>query len=161
LYKSLGYGVLAVEYPGYGAAPGKTSETSIYESAEAALKWLGQRRVILSGQSLGSGVAVEMARRGFGEKLVLISPYTSMADVAAFHFPWLPVRLLLKHKFDSASKKVEQPVLIIHGTDDEVVPFALGEKLSKHFPRARFIPIQGAHHNDIWRYAPAAIAAAL
>jgi fermentation-respiration switch protein FrsA (DUF1100 family) len=155
LYRSLGFGVLAVEVPGYGVAAGKPAEGSLYDAAESALRWLRDEqratRVVLSGQSLGSGVAVEMAARGWGEKVVLISPYTSMTDVARRIFPWLPVKLLLRHRFDSGSKapRVQQPALLVHGTDDEVVPFDLGERLSRLLPHATFVPIRGGHHNDL------------
>src|SRR5437016_1321802 len=88
LLRSLGMGVLAVEYPGYGVAGGRPSEQGAYAAAESALSWLrseggiGADRVVLLGQSLGSGVACEMAKRGFGARVVLISPFTSIASIA-------------------------------------------------------------------------------
>jgi fermentation-respiration switch protein FrsA (DUF1100 family) len=159
LYSGLGFGVLAVEYPGYGLArPGEPTEAAIYDDAEVALRDLVERkqvlpdRIVLSGQSLGSGVAVEMARRGHGARVVLYSPYTSIADVAAGWLPFLPHRLLLKDRFDSASKarEIRQPVLVVHGSDDEVIPFALGRELSSLFPNGRFLPVEQARHNDLF-----------
>jgi fermentation-respiration switch protein FrsA (DUF1100 family) len=162
LLHSLGAGVLAVEYPGYGAMPGRPSEKSLYDAAESALRWLRDEqhvpadRIVLQGQSLGSGVAVEMACRGWGARVVLISPYTSMADLGKQLFAWLPVSLLVRDRFDTLSKapQIGAPVLIIHGTDDEVVPFAMGERLSHVFPHATLQPIKGGQHNDLlWLHA--------
>jgi fermentation-respiration switch protein FrsA (DUF1100 family) len=154
-YRSFGAGVLAVEYPGYGSSPGIASERGLYASAEAALRWLRDDQrvesVVLSGQSLGSGVAVEMAGRGFGRRMILISPFTSMASLGQRFFPWLPVALLVRDRFDTSSKApaVDMPVLIVHGTRDEVVPFVMGAALSRAFPHATLQPISGGQHNDL------------
>lgn len=158
-WASQGVGFVAVEYPGYGLARGKgtPSEASIVAAAEAALRHVqavmgvANERLIVSGQSVGSGAAVELARRGVGARVLLITPYTSLPDVAAGVMPFLPVRLLMRDRFDSASKaaEVKQPVLIIHGTEDEVVPYVLGERLSRLLPSARLVTIAGAHHNDV------------
>jgi len=160
LLHSFGAGVLAVEYPGYGASPGSPSERGLYAAAESALRWLRDKKreqdVMLLGQSLGSGVAIEMARRGWGARIVLISPFTSMSALGQQLFPWLPVSLLLQHRFDNLSKapQIDKPVLVLHGTDDEVVPFAMGERISRAFPHATLHPIPGGHHNDLlWPHA--------
>ena len=156
LYVRAGAGVLAVEYPGYGVsrADGPPSESSIYAAGAAALAYLrnqGHRDLVLSGQSLGTGVATEMAARGFAARLVLISPYTSMAAVASWHYPWLPVRLLLRDRFDTASKArgIGVPVLLVHGDEDEVVPASMSAELERLFPRATRSVIADAHHNDL------------
>jgi pimeloyl-ACP methyl ester carboxylesterase len=152
-------GFFAVEYPGYGlAATGAPSEEAIDAAVEAALLHLRgplgvpNENILLLGQSLGSGPAVEMVRRGYGARLVLVSPYTSIPEVGARSFPFLPVRLLVRDRFDSASKAsaISLPVLIIHGTRDEVIPFDMGERLSSLFPRARLRRLEGAHHNDMF-----------
>ena len=93
---------------------------------------------MLQGQSLGSGLAAEMARRGLGGRLILISPFTSMASLGQRFFPWLPVAPLVRHRFDTLSKApgIGVPVLIVHGTEDELVPFSMGEELARVFPRA-------------------------
>jgi pimeloyl-ACP methyl ester carboxylesterase len=147
-----GIGFCAVEYPGYGAMPGEPSEKGIYEAAEAVLKTLPRDQIVLVGQSIGTGPAVEMAARGWGTKLVLISPFTSLGDVAQAHLPWLPAKWLVRDRFDSASKasKVAVPVLVVHGDEDEVVPYALGQKLTTMFPHAELMTVSGAHHNDLW-----------
>jgi fermentation-respiration switch protein FrsA (DUF1100 family) len=154
-----GIGFFAVEYPGYGLAKaGTPNERNIYRTAEAALKYLNHdlkvpaHRTVLQGQSLGTGVAVEMARRGFGVRLSLISPYTSMADMAATVAPLYPVKWLVLDRYDNALKApaLELPVLIIHGSDDEVVPFRMGKRLAKTFPKAELQIVKGAHHNDLF-----------
>ena len=158
-YQEAGLGFYAMEYPGYGlmAEQGPPSEEGIYEAAEVVLEHLKrelgvpQERTGLQGQSLGSGVAVEMAKRGHGERLVLLTPYTSVADMGARVFPWLPVRLLVRDRFDSAAKApgLELPVLIVHGTRDEVVPVDMGQSLGKLFPNATVRILAGRTHNDV------------
>ena len=159
LFRARGFGVLAVEYPGYGLSrANEPSETCIYEDAEVALRDLTENKgilrenIVLSGQSLGTGVAVEMARRGYGGRLLLFSPYTSIAAVANRYLPMLPNRWLVRDAFDSAAKApgISLPVLVVHGTDDEVIPFALGRKLAASFPKARFLPLERGRHNDLF-----------
>jgi alpha-beta hydrolase superfamily lysophospholipase len=156
LLRSLGMGVLAVEYPGYGIAGGTPSEQGAYAAAQSALDWLRTEsgvdagRVVLLGQSLGSGVATEMAKRGLGTRMVLVSPFTSVADMARRLVPFFPASWV-RHRFDTQSKAeaIGLPVLIVHGTEDEVVPFAMGEQLARSFPRAQLVPIPGGQHNDL------------
>ncbi|MCP3141744.1 alpha/beta hydrolase [Pyxidicoccus sp. QH1ED-7-1] len=151
-----GLGFLAVEYPGYGASPGSPSEDGIYAAAEAALARLREQgvpaqRTVLSGRSLGTGVAVEMARRGHGSRVMLVSPYTSITDMAALALPFLPTALLVRDRFDTASKasEVDLPVLIIHGEVDALIPVEMGRKLGTRFPRATVETVVGAGHNDV------------
>jgi fermentation-respiration switch protein FrsA (DUF1100 family) len=154
-----GLGVYAVEYPGYGLArAGAPSEAALYFAADIALRHLRnalrvpERRTVLQGQSLGTAVAVEMARRGHGSKLVLISPFTSLPELAARVVPFLPVRRLVRDRYDSIAKvgALEIPVLAIHGDRDEVVPFAMGEELAARLKQGRFVPIHGGRHNDLF-----------
>ncbi len=152
-----GVSFVAVEYPGYPGTEGSPSEEAIVSASEAALLHLstvlkiGRSRLVLEGQSVGTGVAVTLASRGWGNKLVLISPYTTLPDVAAKVFPWLPVRLLMRDRFDSAAQApgLKVPTFIVHGTRDEVVAFELGEALSKLLCGAKFVPVEGAGHNDL------------
>jgi uncharacterized protein len=158
-HQEAGLGFYAVEYPGYGLMreQGPPSEEGIYAAAEAALEHLHgelgvpRERTVLQGQSLGSGVAAEMAKRGHGERLVLITPYTSIPDVGARLFWWLPVRLLARDRFDTAMKApgLELPVLIVHGTRDAVVPVDMGVTLGKLFPNATLSILAGRTHNDV------------
>lgn len=155
-FKQRGVSFVAVEYPGYPGANGEPSEESLLAAAEAALNELEKRvareRIILEGQSVGTGVAVAMAAKGWGRKLVLLSPYTSLPDVGARAFSWMPVRLLMRDRFDSATRApdIKVPTLIIHGTDDEVIPFELGKELAGKITNVKFIEIPGARHNDLW-----------
>jgi pimeloyl-ACP methyl ester carboxylesterase len=157
LLRSIGVGILAVEYPGYGLSrqDGPPGESGCYRAATAALAYLRSSLhagpVILQGWSIGSGVAVEMAARGFGERLVLISPFTSLAEAAAVRFPWLPARLLVRHRFANWDKapRIGMPVLLVHGADDEIVPAWMSSELAHRFPRANLRIVEHAGHNDL------------
>jgi uncharacterized protein len=155
-----GLGALAVEYPGYGLAnaAGAPSEEGCYRAAEVALLHLREKlgvppeRTILSGHSLGSAVAAEMALRGRGARLVLFSPISSIDDEARGLFPFLPVGLLVRHHFATLAKaaRIEVPTLIVHGARDDVAPVWMGEKLSRALPHARLIVVANGGHDLIW-----------
>lgn len=163
-----GLGLYGVEFPGYGLAQtaGAPTQARIMAAAEVALSHLEttlgvpKARTVLLGQSLGSGVAVEMAARGKAAAMALVTPYTSIADVASAAFPFLPIRFLVLDRFDSEARAgdVKCPTLIVHGTDDDVVPFVLGERLSKVLAGSEFVSIPGGRHNDLWD-RPEAVAA--
>jgi alpha-beta hydrolase superfamily lysophospholipase len=151
-----GLGFLAVEYPGYGTNPGTPSEEGLYRAAEVALAELrasgvGPESTVLSSRSLGGGVAVEMAKRGHGARMVLLAPFTSIVDMANHAFPVLPARLLVRDRFDNAAKAlgISIPVLILHGDQDEVIPVEMGQRLGRLFPNATMETIPGARHNDL------------
>ena len=156
-----GIGVVLCEYRGYGLSAGSPrvtpTEAGLYDDAEAVLAALSEsgidsKRVALFGESLGTGVAVEMAARGHAASLVLVTPYTSIPEVASRFAFGLPVQLLMKERFDSLEKapRVSVPTLLLHGTKDGVVPYAMGAKLSTAFPHARLITVAGGHHNDLF-----------
>jgi pimeloyl-ACP methyl ester carboxylesterase len=153
-----GLGVLAVEYPGYGmSARDAATESTIYDAADRAVRHLREAGVdrahlVLVGQSLGTGVATEMASRGYASRLVLLSPYTSMVDMAWHVAPFLPMSILVRDRFDNARKAphIAIPVLIVHGSDDEVIPVAMGQTLGRRFPNASVVVVPHAHHNDLW-----------
>ncbi|WP_244238247.1 alpha/beta hydrolase [Corallococcus terminator] len=151
-----GVGFLAVEYPGYGASGGSPSEAGLYAAAEAALQFLREQgvkpeQVVLSGRSLGTGVAVEMARRGYGARMVLVAPYTSMVAMGQRLLPFLPATLLVRDRFESLTKApgITIPVLVIHGEQDEVVPVDMGRTLGQRFPHATVVTVPRAGHNDV------------
>lgn len=152
-----GLGVVLVEYRGYGLAYGPPpSEAMLYEDGENALAWLakqgvGNDRIAIWGTSLGTSVAAEMARRGHGRRLVLLAPFTSAVAMGQHFAPFLPARLVMAHRLDTLSKakEISVPTLIVHGTDDEVVPFAMGERLSRELPHAELLRIPLGHHNDL------------
>jgi uncharacterized protein len=153
-----GLSVVLLEYRGYGhSQPGSPTEAGLYADAEAVLRALeargvGPDRVVLWGSSLGTGIAAEMATRGRGSALVLVSPYTSMPDVAAFHLPWLPARLLVRDRFDTLHKsgEIHVPTVVVHGSLDEVVPCAMGERVAAAIPGARFVAVSGGTHNGLF-----------
>jgi uncharacterized protein len=156
LFRSRGLGVFAVEYPGYGLAHRlSATETSITTAAESALihlrDVLGVKDIVLQGQSLGTGVAVEMARRGHGSRMVLLSPYTSMVDMVAAVVPVVGRAVIVLDRYDSWSKApgIEMPVLIFHGSQDELIPMQMGQRLSQRFPNATFVRVPEAGHNDL------------
>lgn len=164
-FAQAGVGFFAVEYPGYGlaAGAGPPSEDAVLAAAQRALEHLvslgvEKRRIVLVGRSLGTGVAVAMAARGWGARVALLSPYTSLPDVGARQLPFLPVSLLMRDRLDSASRAaaVTAPVLCLHGTQDEVIAFELGQALCAKFPAGRLAAIDGAHHNDLFD-APAVL----
>ena len=158
LYGRRGLGFLAVEYPGYGPmADQEASELALIGAGQAAIDWLrdekkiGKERIVLQGRSLGSGVATHLAASGAGARLVLISPFLSLVRAASAHYPWVPVGLLLRDRFDNASKatRVTVPALVIHGEDDGIVPFAQGKALAETLPSAELVTVKSAGHNDL------------
>lgn len=158
---SRGLGVFLVEYRGYGAAPGEPEEQALYRDAEAALSALsqagvGEKDIVLSGISLGTGVAAEMAARGHGARLVLVAPYTSIPGVAARWLPFLPMSLIIADRFDTLEKaaRIGVPTLVIHGDQDEIIPHDMGKALSEAIPGARLVTVAGGHHNDLFARRP-------
>lgn len=153
-----GMGVLLVEYRGYGASGGaEPSERGLYLDAEAALDMLaargiGPQNVVLWGTSLGTGVAAEMARRGRGARLVLVTPYTSIPDLVTDLVPLAPASMLLADHFDTLSKSadIHVPTIVVHGDADEIVPFWMGQRLAQTIRGARLVRIAGGHHGDLF-----------
>ena len=152
-----GYGVMLIEYPGYGVAPGTPSESAIYESAARALdelKSLGvaQSRVVLVGQSLGSGVAAEMALRGYGARLLLISPFTSIPDLVDGMVPFGMGGLFATDRFDTRSKapRLKLPTVIAQGDEDWLVPLEMAQEVADALPNSRMVVFEGGGHNDLF-----------
>lgn len=153
----LGESILIFDYPGYGKSGGRPTEQGCYQAAEAAYDWLVHEQqidpeaIILYGGSLGGGVAVELASKRKHRALVLVKTYTSLPDVGQRLHPWLPVRWLMRNRFDSLSKigQCRQPVFIAHGNADGLIPFDLGKKLfeAANEPKV-FFEIEGGDHND-------------
>ncbi len=156
---SHGLGAMLVEYRGYGITYGPPpSETSLYADGEAAMKHLAKLgiandRIAVWGTSLGTAIASEMARRGHGVRLVLVSPFTSAIDMGRRIAPLLPATLVMAHRLDTQgrAKDIAQPTLVAHGDADEIIPFDMGEAVARALPSARFLPVPGAHHNDVLR----------
>ncbi len=161
LYMNEGYGFLLAGYRGYGGNPGKPFEKGFYKDARAYLSWVTetqgfqQEDIILYGESLGTGIVIEMASGEFRDVrgLILESPYTSFLDLARRIYFYLPVRLLLRDRFDNLSKisDVKAPLVFLHGQRDMVVPYEQGRALydAANQPKT-FITINAAGHNDLY-----------
>jgi uncharacterized protein len=155
-----GYGVLMTEYRGYGGNPGAPSETGFYADGRAALGFLDHEaiaatRLVLYGESLGSGVAVELAVQHEIAGLILEAPFTSVAEVAQCHFPYVPASRLVTDRFDSLSRigKLRAPILVLQGERDRVVPVRFGRALLEAAPEPKegwFAPEAG--HEDLAHY---------
>lgn len=159
LHDLLDVNIFLFDYREYGQSQGQVSEEGTYSDAEGALAHLLGRlqveesRIVYFGRSIGSAVAVELAVRHAPAGLILESPMTSIPSVARSIFPWLPVASLLSTKYDSLSKisKVQVPLLVLHGTSDEIVPYALGRELYEAANQPKvFYAVEGAHHNDTY-----------
>jgi hypothetical protein len=153
-YAANGFGVFFLSYRGYGGSAGTPSETGLVTDATAAYDWLiangtGPGEIAVVGESLGTGVAVQLAARQRIAALALEAPYASVAEVAAERYWWVPVNWLIKDRFDSHARidEIGVPVLIHHGDADTTVPIASGRKL---FAQARepkqFVELAGRGH---------------
>ena len=157
---SHGYAALFAEYRGYGVSrdAGATTEEGVYADAEAVLASAGaaRDRIVLYGYSLGTGVAMEMAARGWGRAMVLIAPYTSIPDVAARELPIVPMHWLVRDRLDSRAKapRIGIPVFVAHGDADRVVPFDMGEAVARALPHGRLVTVPGGGHTDLFRRDP-------
>jgi len=155
IFHRLGLDVFIFDYRGYGQSEGKPTEPGTYKDAEAAWRYLVEERqvnpgqVIIFGRSLGGAVASWLAQGRTPGALVLESTFTSLPDIAATLYPYLPVRLLLRFEYNTAEYLggVDCPVLIVHSRDDEMMPSSHGRRL---FEMARgpkqFLEISGTHN---------------
>ncbi|MDE2485631.1 MAG: alpha/beta hydrolase, partial [candidate division NC10 bacterium] len=155
----LGTDIFIFDYREYGRSEGRASEEGTYHDGDSAIRYLHSRRdidpikIVFLGESLGSAVAVEMATRHGCAALILESSFLSIPEIARVRFPFLPISSLLHTRYDTLSKigQVRTPLLIVHGENDEIVPFRHGQRL---FEAARepkeFYSIKGAHHNDLY-----------
>ena len=149
-----GYGLLLPEYRGYAGNPGSPSEDGLYKDGRAALQWLmghGVERpqIIIMGNSLGSGVATEMALEHRVAALVLVSGFTSMVDVVQTHLPFVPAGLLVRDRFENARKlaRIGCPTLILHGDADTLIPAAQGAALAAASGHAQLDILPGKGHD--------------
>jgi len=162
-FADAGFGVLMPEYRGYGGNAGQPSEVGFAADAEAALTFLekegiASKRIIVYGESLGTGVATRVASEHEAAALVLEAPYTSITAMAAAQFPFLPVRLMLHDRFDSLSRiaQVRAPILIVQGARDQVVPPALGRELFAAAPEPKeFWSTPDGGHDDLFDFGAA------
>ena len=151
-----GLGVLLMDYRGYGGNPGNPSEDGLAADADAAVEALEKlgfpaQRTLYFGESLGSGVVAALQARHPPAGMVLRSPFTELADVGAHHYPWLPVRALLRDRFPVVEHIAtsDVPVTVIYGDRDSVVPSALSARVADHSPSlAERVVLGDADHND-------------
>lgn len=159
-YLDEGYGVLLLTYRGYSGNPGKPSEQGLYNDARAAMQFLSdegisEQCIVLYGNSIGAAVAIQMATEYSVGAIVLQSPFSTLADVATIHYAFfLPFKGLIKDKYDSMSKvdRLHEPVFILHGKSDNIIPPELSRKLFEALPQpkeAEYIPGKG--HNDLFK----------
>lgn len=154
-----GTGLVALSYRGYGGSEGKPTEDGLIADGRAAYDFAREKypnaRIVLWGESLGTGVAVAIAAQADVAAVILEAPFTSAADVAFSAYPFLPVSLLMKDQFRSDDRigKVTAPLLIMHGARDRVVPFRLGERLHAlaNEPK-QFVRFADGGHEDLDRY---------
>lgn len=158
LSESLDASVFIFDYRGYGHSAGTPNEAGCIADGLAAQKWLAERvgwrpgDVVVMGRSLGTAVAVAVAAKQGAKALVLVNAFSRMTDAAAHHFPWLPVRLVMKNRYDSLDRIREYhgPVFQSHGTADVVVPCHLGQKLFAAAPTStkKFLEVPEVGHNE-------------
>ena len=155
-FHGMGLAVLLFDYRGYGRSEGSPTEQGLYLDAEAAYAFLTEEeafpaeRIVAYGESLGAAVAIELATRRPLAGLIAESGFTSLPDMGARLYPWLPVRWLSRFQFDSESKigAVRAPVLVVHSPGDEIVPFSHAERLLAAASEPKSLLRTGGSHND-------------
>lgn len=152
----LGIRVVLLEYPKYGPRPGRLGEAAFVADAAESLRLLRQETsgpLVLIGESLGAGVAAAVAKAAPEaiDALMLITPWDSLASVAAYHYPWLPVRVMLSDRYDSVQnlRGFDKPITLVVAERDEIIPPRFAERLAEQLgSKARRVVIPGAVHND-------------
>ena len=166
-FTAMGYGVLLVDYRGYGRSSGSPVEEGTYADARAAWRWLNERGfaagdIVLVGESLGGAVAAELAARVQPRALLLLSTFTSVDDLGSELYPWLPVRWISRYRYDTLQgvKDYRGPVLVVHSRDDEIVPFAHARRLQAAAgARGRLLEMRGGHNDAFVFGKPEQVAA--
>ncbi|MFL2883361.1 MAG: alpha/beta hydrolase [Pelagibacteraceae bacterium] len=152
--QKLNINILIVAWRSFSGNPGEPTEKNLYNDARKSVEWLNNNgvkneNIILYGESLGTGVAVELGKDNTFNSIILESPYTSIARAAKLYYPYLPINLLLKDRYDSISKidKITSPILIMHGEKDNIVPFSMGKELFEkaNNPKYSFFPKEDDH----------------
>ncbi len=153
-----GFGVLLVEYRGYPGSTGHPTETGLFADGVAAYDFVhaqNKQAIGLYAHSLGTGVAVKLATERDVFAVVLEAPFDSLMAVAQGRFPWVPMSLLLKHRFrsDLLVTDVRSPMLIMHGSKDRAIPVHHGRQLHQRAgSKAKFLEIENAGHNDLSKF---------
>jgi uncharacterized protein len=146
--------ILIISWRGFSGNKGKPTEKNLYHDAQEAVKWLKaqgleDKDIVLYGESLGTAVATELASKNNFGGIILESPFTSMVDTAKIYYPYLPVNLLLKDRYDTKSKirAIKTPILIMHGKMDNIIPQSMGLELFEkaNYPKFSYFP-EGDNH---------------
>lgn len=157
-YRAANFDLVMMDYRGFGKSSGTIeSEAQLHADVEAVWQSVAERyrgrRVVAYGRSLGTGLAAEWAARHQPDLTVLVSPYASMVDLAAEHYPWVPrgaVRYPLRS--DLAVARLQRPLLLLHGDRDALIPIAHSRALAAQARDARLVTIPGAAHADVHRF---------
>lgn len=153
-----GYGVFGAAYPGYPGSSGKPTQESIVTAAQTQYDWIvGQgvspERIVFYGTSLGAGVAAQLSLTRPPALLIMEAPFTSAVDMGRLSMPIFPVKYLMKdtYKSDEALEALTVPVVWLHGTQDEVIPFSMGRRLYDGYngPKKDLV-IEGGMHTNLW-----------
>ena len=135
-FQDMNINFLIIAWRGFSGNNGKPTEQGLYEDGKSAINWLAKKGVneknlILYGESLGTGVATHLAQKKNYAGIILETPFTSMIDAAKTFYPYIPVNLLLKDKFENYKKvkNINSPILVMHGEVDQIVPFSMGKKI--------------------------------
>ena len=153
-FKDMDVNFLIIAWRGFSGNKGKPSENGLYIDGSSAVDWIidqgvKEKDIILYGESLGTGVATELASQNNFAGIILESPFTSIADAAKIYYPYLPINLLLRDKYDSKNKikNIKTPILIMHGKMDNIVPQKMGLELFKkaNNPKFGYFPDEDDH----------------
>lgn len=159
MFQRLGLNVLIIDYRGYGRSTGKPSETGTTRDAEAAWRYLTENRhipagnIIVFGESLGGAVATRLAQRHTPRALVLYAAFTSIPDMAHGLYPYLPTGLIARYRYDNlvALADVRCPLLILHSSEDEVIPLSHGQRLlAAASGSKRLVELRGGHNDAMF-----------
>jgi len=153
-FSDINVNFLIISWRGFSGNNGKPTEKGLYKDAEKAVQWLEnkgitKKDIILYGESLGTGIAVELASKDNFSGVILESPYTSMVDMGKRFYPFIPVSLLQRDRYNSIKKikKINSPILVLHGKADTLVPFYMGRKIyeSANEPKYSYFPTFDNH----------------
>ena len=157
-FNDLDLNFLIISWRGFSGNNGKPTEQGLYKDAQKAVEWLekkgiNKKDIILYGESLGTGIAVELATKNEYSGIILESPYTSMIDMGKRFYPFLPISVLQKDKYNSLKKlsMIKSPILVLHGKSDTLVPFYMGKKIydAANEPKYYYFP---DHDNHMMTY---------
>ena len=160
-YIEEGYGLLLHAYRGFSGNKGNPTEKSIYSDAKFVVDWvkkniqINENNIILYGESLGTAVAIELGQCKKFKAIILEAPFTSISKLAQKMYPIYPVKYLIWDKFDNISKinNLISPLLVLHGKNDEIVPFSMGKKIYEEYKNKKdYVFIDEATHNNLYDY---------